>query len=119
MNDTAKTYDYFLKERKKFHYPPYTKMIMLQLSHRKEDKITRASQFMGSVLRKYLPEECVLGPEKSPVFKINNMFQFQILIKLPRGNKYASFKKLVLKSIEEFDEITAYQSVKKHVLIDF
>jgi primosomal protein N' (replication factor Y) len=119
MNDAAKTYDYFLKERKKFHYPPYTKMIMLQLSHRKEDKITRASQFMGSVLRKYLPEECVLGPEKSPVFKINNMFQFQILIKLPRGNKYASFKKLVLKSIEEFDEITAYHSIKKYLLIDF
>ena len=114
-----KIYEYFLQERKKFHYPPFTKLIMLELKHRKEDKVDRASQFLASILRKYLPEECVLGPEKSPIGKINLLFQYQIMLKLPRGKKYDFYKEYVLKSLDEFDEITAYNSIKKAVFVDF
>lgn len=117
--DSSKIYEYFLDERKKFNYPPFTKTILIELKHRKEDKTDRASQFLGSVLRKYLPHECVFGPEKSPIGKINLLYQYQILLKLPRGKKYQDFKNLVLKSLDEFDEITAYQSVKKSVFVDF
>ena len=118
-NDTAQIYEHFLAERKKFLYPPFVKLLMIELKHRKEDKCNRASQFLGSILRKYLPEECVLGPEKSPIGKLNLMYQYQILLKLPKSGKYVEFKKLVLQSIEEFEEITAYQSVKKLIFVDF
>lgn len=118
-NDSDKIYEHFLEERKKFLYPPFVKLMMIELKHRREDKVNRASQFLGSVLRKYLPEECILGPEKSPIGKLNLMYQYQILLKLPKGKKYAEFKKLVLKSFEEFEEITAYQSIKKLIFVDF
>ncbi|WPO83923.1 primosomal protein N' [Chryseobacterium sp. JJR-5R] len=119
MNNPAKVYKYILTERKKFHYPPFTKLIMIELKHRKEDKVNRASQFLGSVLRKYLPEDCVLGPEKAQIAKLNNLYQFQIMLKLPRGKKYEEYKKLVLLSLNEFSEITAYQSIKKDIFVDF
>lgn len=119
MNKVSKIYYYFLKERQKFHYPPFTKLIMIELKHRKEDKVNRASQFLGSVLRKYLPEECVLGPERSQIARINNLYQFQILLKLPRGKNYEKYKNQVLLSLKDFDEITAYQSIKKDVFVDF
>ncbi|UZT97685.1 primosomal protein N' [Chryseobacterium fluminis] len=119
MNNPAKIYKYILTERQKFHYPPFTKLIMIELKHRKEDKVNRASQFLGSVLRKYLPEDCVLGPEKSQIARLNNLYQFQIMLKLPRGKKYEEYKKQVLISLKEFEEITAYQSVKKDVFVDF
>jgi primosomal protein N' (replication factor Y) len=64
MNNPAKIYKYILTERQKFHYPPFTKLIMIELKHRREDKANRASQFLGSILRKYLPEDCVLGRKK-------------------------------------------------------
>lgn len=118
-NNPKDIYRYFLEERQKFHYPPFTKLMMIELKHRKEDKVARASQFLGSVLRKYLPEECIFGPEKSPVARINTLYQFQILLKLPRGKNYVLFKKEVLRSLEEFDDIPAYQSVKKHIFVDF
>lgn len=118
-NDTQNIYQHFLEERKKFHYPPYVKLVLIELKHRREDKVNRASQFMGSVLRKYLPEECVLGPEKSPIGKLNLLYQYQILLKLPRGKNYATFKKLVLESLDEFDEVVGYQSVKKMIFVDF
>ena len=118
-NKVEDIYKHFLEERKKFHYPPFTKLIMIELKHRKEDKCNRASQFLGSILRKYLPEECVLGPEKAPIGKLNLMYQYQILLKFPKGKKYGEFKKLLSKSFEEFEEITAYQSVKKLIFVDF
>ncbi|REC73063.1 primosomal protein N' [Chryseobacterium elymi] len=119
MNNPAKIYKYILTERQKFHYPPFTKLIMIELKHRKEDKVNRASQFLGSILRKYLPEECVLGPERAQIARLNNLYQFQIMLKLPRGKKYDEFKKMILLSLNEFDEITAYQSIKKDVFVDF
>jgi len=119
MNNPAKIYKYILTERQKFHYPPFTKLIMIELKHRREDKADRASQFLGSILRKYLPEECVLGPERAQIAKLNNFYQFQIMLKLPRGKNYDKFKNMVLISLKEFDEITAYQSIKKDVFVDF
>ena len=119
MNNPAKIYKYILTERQKFHYPPFTKLIMIEMKHRKEDKVDRASQFLGSILRKYLPEDCVLGPERAQIARLNNLYQFQIMLKLPRGKNYEKFKNLVLISLKEFDEITAYQSIKKDVFVDF
>ena len=118
-NHSEKIYQHFLEERKKFLYPPFVKLIMIELKHRKEDKVYRSAQFLGSILRKYLPEDCILGPEKSPIGKLNLMYQYQILLKLPRGKRYSELKNLVLQSFEEFDEITAYQSIKKMIFVDF
>jgi len=119
MNNIAKIYKYFLTERQKFLYPPFTKLIMIELKHRRDEKVNRASQFLGSVLRKYLPEECILGPERAQIARLNNLYQFQILLKLPRGKNYEKYKSLVLLSLQEFDEITAYQSIKKDIFVDF
>ncbi|MCQ9635615.1 primosomal protein N' [Chryseobacterium sp. WG14] len=119
MNNPAKIYKYILTERQKFHYPPFTKLIMIELKHRRDDKADRASQFLGSILRKYLPEDCVLGPERAQIARLNNLYQFQILLKLPRGKNYEKFKSMVLISLKEFDEITAYQSIKKSIFVDF
>ena len=117
--DPEEIYKYFLDERKKFNYPPFTKTVLIELKHRKEDKTDRAAQFLGSVLRKYLPEECVFGPEKSPIAKINLLYQYQILLKLPRGKNYKFFKAELLKSLQELDEVAAYQSIKKSIYVDF
>lgn len=117
--DVKGIYEYFLSERKNFHYPPFTKLIMIEFKHRREDKVNRASQFLGSILRKYLPEECILGPEPSPIARLNNMYQFQILLKLPRGKNYLEYKQYIRKSFEEFVEVSAYKSIKKNMFVDF
>ncbi|MEJ8582359.1 primosomal protein N' [Riemerella anatipestifer] len=118
-NSTQEIYEHFLNDRKKFLYPPFTKVVLLEIKHSKEGKADRASQFLGSILRKYLPLDCVLGPEKAPIAKLKNKYQFQILLKLPRNNKYFTFKEYISQSLDEFREISAYQSVKIEVFVDF
>ena len=117
--NVEKIYEHFLKERKKFLYPPFVKVILIELKHRREDKAQRASLFLASILRKYLPESCIFGAEKSIIGKINNLYQFQIMLKLPRSKKYVEMKQKILQSLEEFDEITAYRSVKIRLSVDF
>ena len=56
---------------------------------------------------------------KAPIGKINLLYQYQILLKLPRGKKYQEYKDYVLKSLEEFEEITAYKSIKIDMFVDF
>lgn len=117
--DIISIYKYFLEERKKFLYPPFTKLIQIELKHRKDEKVDRASQFLGSILRKYLPEECILGPERASISRLNNLYQFQILLKLPKNKNYKIYKDLIQKSLEEFEEIAAYKSIKVNILVDF
>lgn len=117
--NSQKIYQYLLDERKKFNYPPFTKMIMIELKHRNQEKANKASQFLGSILGKYLPEACIFGPEKSPIARINLMYQYQILLKLPKGKKYQLYKNYIIESLKEFDEVSAYKSVKKSLIVDF
>jgi len=119
QTDSSALYTYFLEERKKFQYPPFTKTLLIELKHRREEKVSRAAQFLSSVLRKYLPADCVLGPEKSPIGKINLLYQFQILLKLPRGKNYQPYKDLIVQSLDEFDAVSGYKSVKKEIIVDF
>lgn len=116
--NSAKIYEHFLKEREQFLYPPFVKLILIEIKHRKEDKVNRASQFLSSILQKYLPLQCILGPEKAPIGRINLLYQYQILLKLPRGKKYQQYKEMVLKSFDEFNEITAYKSIKIETFVD-
>ena len=118
-SNPAAIYTYFLEERKKFNYPPYSRTILIELRHRKEEKVNRASLYLTSLVRKYLPEEYILGPEKAPLGRINLLYQYQILLKLPRGKNYIQLKNLVTQSLDEFEEITAYRSIKKLILVDF
>jgi len=117
--NTNNIYDYFLNERKKFLYPPFVKLVHIELKHQKEYKVERASTFLGSIIRKYLPEECVFGPEKSQISRINNLYIYQILLKLPKGKKYHTFKQFISKSMDEFREISGYKNVKLNLQVDF
>ncbi len=114
----SEIYRYLLDERKKFHYPPYTKLVLIQLKHRKEDKLERAATFMGNILRKYLPSECVFGPEKPPISRINTYYHYQIMLKLPRGKSYKRYKQFIEHSLHEFDQVKAYHSIKQTVFVD-
>ena len=39
--NSAKIYEHFLKEREQFLYPPFVKLVLIELKHRKEKKITK------------------------------------------------------------------------------
>jgi primosomal protein N' (replication factor Y) len=69
-----------IKERKEFGYPPFSKMMVITLSGKKEDIVEEAAQLMAKKLRISLPKG-TLGPVPPPVSKINNRYYRQIQVK--------------------------------------
>jgi primosomal protein N' (replication factor Y) len=77
-------YEMQIEERFLFHYPPYYRLIYIYLKHRKEDTVNTAVRAFAQSLREKLGDR-VLGPEKPPVSRIQNLYIRRILLKIETG----------------------------------
>jgi primosomal protein N' (replication factor Y) len=90
-------YDYIrlfnrqMAERKIFRYPPYYRLIKIVVKHQNKDRLDLAALHLASAFKTYFNRN-VLGPEYPPVGRIQNWFQKEILIKLPRDAKIQESK---------------------------
>ncbi|MDQ0088300.1 primosomal protein N' (replication factor Y) [Paenibacillus anaericanus] len=88
-----------LNHRKALHYPPYSRLILVTLSHEKLPLLLRMAEnfvvelkgkaqkhgWYGS-LDRFMPEALdILGPVASPMPRIKNRYRFQCMVKY-RGN---------------------------------
>lgn len=112
-------YDYLLDQRNLFHYPPFIRLIRIEFKHRREVKLERAALYYMALLKLKLPDLCLFGPEKNTVFRINNLYHYQILIKLPKGKTNYNYHSILEQTQLAFDKISAYKSVKILKMIDF
>lgn len=69
-----------LEERKAFQYPPYVKIIHINIRHRSEDIAEQFSQLMADKIA-VLKGASILGPEKPGVDKIKNFYYRKITLK--------------------------------------
>ena len=71
-----------MKIRKQLNYSPYYYIILVKISTRDYEKSFEEANKIGEYLRKNLsPTTYVLGPAMAPVFKINNIYYQQCIIK--------------------------------------
>ncbi len=83
-----KFYEEEMKIRKVLSYPPFYYLTLVNISCRDyENGFTEANK-IGAYLRKYLSSETiVLGPSMANVFKINNVYHYQCIIKYKYDDK--------------------------------
>lgn len=80
--DYLGNYEYEMNIRKMLKYPPYYFLIGLKVTSRSYEKASQESSKIASYLRKNVGlNSTVLGPTTAPMFKINNVYRFQIIIK--------------------------------------
>lgn len=116
--DYLKTVNEILYERKSFLYPPYLRLIKITFRHAKKEKVEKVSFEFVKLLRPYLDEKHLLGPEEPSVARIRNQFIRNVLIKIPPGNSVRSIKKLIQNKIETLHTVTAFRSVRLDVDVD-
>jgi len=79
-NDYETFFAYISQERKLFDYPPYSRLIIIEIRHRDLIKVKKASNDFVQTLRAKL--DCVVcGPAIPDVSKIKNMYRLQIIVK--------------------------------------
>jgi primosomal protein N' (replication factor Y) len=81
-NDYKNFYKTELPDRQKFKYPPFFKLIKLQIKHKKYELTETASTILANELKNVFGE-LVLGPEDALIPRIKNFYIREILIKIP------------------------------------
>ncbi|HLN73076.1 MAG TPA: primosomal protein N' [Prolixibacteraceae bacterium] len=84
-----------MAERKIFRYPPYYRLIKIVVKHQNKDRLDLAAFHLASTFRTYFNVN-VLGPEYPVVGRIQNWYQKEILIKLPRDAKIMESKARIM-----------------------
>lgn len=83
-----------MQERKKFHYPPYYRLIEITLHHRKEELVDKASTQFAKMLRGKI-RDGILGPEPPVIARLRNEWLRNILIKVDRNSSVSKVKEII------------------------
>ena len=98
----SKKHDYIefyreeMKMRKLLKYSPYYYMALISLSSKDYDLGFKEANKIGDYLRKNLNSETViLGPSMANIFKVNNIYHYQIIIKYRKDDKLSECLKFI------------------------
>ncbi len=98
-------YQQEMRERKKYHYPPYTRMINI-LMRSKDKKLTHeAATYFTNILKEDLGGSRVLGPQEPLINKIRDKFLMDIYLKIE--------KKYKMEAVKDFIRNAQYEMLKK------
>ena len=109
--DYYKFYNYEMNIRRKLKYPPYYYLVSIKIVSRDYDLCSMEAQKSADYLRQNLSESTiVLGPTTANVFKVNNIYRFQIIIKY-------RFDKKLMTTLKDLDKMFALKN-KVNIEID-
>jgi primosomal protein N' (replication factor Y) len=84
QHDDATFYKRELLERKKFHYPPYIRLLRIELRHIKIEQVDKAASTLCQMLAKKTGRK-VLGPAEPHVSKIRGAYVREVVLKLEKN----------------------------------
>ncbi|MCI0618403.1 primosomal protein N', partial [bacterium] len=116
-NDYEAMYESEMEDRKKFHYPPYYRLIEITLRHRNEELVDKASLLFAKMLREKT-KEGILGPEPPLVARIRNEWLRSILIKVDRNSPAGKVKEIIEMEKRRFYSDHRFQRVAMDVNVD-
>jgi len=106
-----------LKIRKQFRYPPYYRLIQLNIKHKNKELLNKASEELAKLLRKGLGKR-VLGPEFPLISWIKTWYIKTILIKLEKNISHQKAKNYISEQIELLKSNDSFKSVQVNTDVD-
>ena len=107
-----------LNERQRFLYPPFVRLIRLQVRHPQEASAALLAQELAVVLRQQLGRR-VLGPTQPLIGRIRNHYIQEIWLKLEKSAPLlASAKSFLLQTVEQKLAQPGWQKARIYVDVD-
>lgn len=116
-HDFENMYHRELTERNRFKYPPFYRLVMIKLKHKKPEILNEAAAVLARDLKARFGN-LVYGPEYPMVARIKNLFIKQILFKIPRNKQQAEKKQQLKQSLNNFRMLSKYKSIRVQVDVD-
>ena len=98
-HDVAGMMDLILRDRAEHHYPPFARMLRIEVRHRKESVARDVAHFLAENLLRALAGG-ILGPDAPPVARVQGLFRQHIWVKLPADGSVKATKRRVLKELD-------------------
>jgi primosomal protein N' (replication factor Y) len=105
------------EERKIFNYPPFCRMIRINLRHKNRASLNEFANILGGHLKDTFGKR-VLGPEFPLVSQVQLWYIKTILIKIERELPVVKTKQLIAEAIEKLEKEKGASSLKVAVDVD-
>jgi len=105
-NDYKGLYMTEMEERRSFKYPPFYRIINLDIKHKSADILYNQAEYLATELRKNFGDR-VIGPEVPLVSRIRNYYIKSIMLKFEKDGVSINRVKAVIR-----DVITQFQTTK-------
>jgi len=106
-----------IKERQKYNYPPFVRLVKIILKHKDSHKLYRSSMWLDKSLRQVF-NEAVLGPSDPPISRIRNQYIKTFLIKFSKKDNLSISKNKLQKVRNSFESISEFRSVRFIIDVD-
>ena len=105
-------------ERKKYHYPPFTRMIQV-LVRSKDKKLTNeAATYLANILKEDLGGARVLGPQEPLINKIRDKYLMDIYLKIEKKYKMEAVKEIIRNAQLEMLKQKHFKTVELVIDVD-
>ena len=115
--DYSGYYEYELEQRRRFGYPPFTKIIMLYVKHREEAETARLATRYAGELQKVFGTR-VLGPAKPSVARISNYYIQTIMLKIEAVASMIKVKKLLFEIYSRMAADRSFRNAQVYYDVD-
>jgi primosomal protein N' (replication factor Y) len=116
-HDYIGMYTQEILERRNFNYPPFFRVIVIQLRHRKRDVLEFGAQYLAKELKDVFKER-VLGPETPMVGRVRNNYLQNITIKFERSASPQKVKAIIKQKQDAFLAQHDFRSIRFVIDVD-
>jgi primosomal protein N' (replication factor Y) len=117
QHDYIGMYTQEIIERRNFHYPPFYRMINIQLRHKDRDNVQYGAQYLAKLLTNVFKER-VLGPEVPFVGRVRNLYLQNITLKFERNASPKKVKDILKQKLDDFLAQHEFRSIRVIIDID-
>lgn len=118
QHDFVGFYQKELTVRKDFGYPPFAKLVFLQLRHPNEKQVLETAAFLAHELRKHFSN--VLGPGVPHVSRIRNEYHREILLKFSsEDTDMVAVRKTIKSLLSQMQLDARYKAVRIQIDLDY
>jgi len=110
-------FNHQIMEREQFLYPPFSRMIRIQLSHQDATLTKKAAAFMGLELKSFFADR-VLGPEEPSIARVRNRYLRQMFVKLDLNLSIKKSKQSIWQAVDLMEAHEDYRKVRISIDVD-
>lgn len=118
-HDYLSFYQWEMKQRHEFHYPPWGRLIQVRFRGPSEQDTERAAQLFQQLAPRSDVVQ-VLGPVASPLARIKNLYRYQIIFRSSKTRDVSGnyLRRLVQEAWSRFSEAKKYGRVRLSIDVD-